>query len=583
MVQKNIKSEIATLRLPADFADTVERWYQPVAEDIAALRARSSTPLVIGVQGVQGSGKSTLARFLQLILQNEYGLQTVVLSLDDFYLTHRERFELAETVHPLLITRGVPGTHDVHLASEIIDMLRKLRPGQQIAIPRFNKAIDDREPASHWDSVSGPVDIIIFEGWCVGASAQPDEELHLSANALEAEEDKDGVWRKYVNDQLKQDYAKLFSCLDRLGVLSAPSFECVFRWRLLQEQKLKEKWEKEQPNQPCKIQTPEQLRRFISHYERISRHCLATLPEKADWLLALDENHRIAQLTKKTPVTKKAATFFLVATDLDGTLLDHRTYSHTAAAPAIGLLKSKNIPIIFNTSKTRHEVLAIQQAMAIAAPYIVENGSAVYLPKTLFDTAPDNASDDGEAWQKILGKERSFIIEQIHKLREKYAWRFEGFFDWSVEQVVHHTGLDQETAAAALNRQFSEPVIWQDSDDNFSAFVSALKNCQLNIIRGGRFIHIIGNCDKGSALTWLVTQYHTLTGHKPKLIALGDSQNDIDMLSVADYAVAVKSPVHPFPDFNSKGKKLLTSLCGPEGWNSAVLDIINHQCPGEEK
>ena len=282
MVQEYIKSEIATLRLPVDFAETVKRWYQPVAEDVASRRARSSTPLVIGVQGVQGSGKSTLARFLQLILQNEHALRAAVLSLDDFYLTHRERFELAETIHPLLITRGVPGTHDVHLAREIIGILRKLGPGQQVAIPRFNKAIDDREPASNWDSISGPVDIIIFEGWCVGADAQPADALRQPANTLEAEADSDGVWRKYVNDQLKQEYATLFSCLDKLAVLSAPSFNCVFRWRLLQEQKLKEKWEQEQPNQPCKIQTPEQLRRFISHYERISRHCLATLPAKAD-------------------------------------------------------------------------------------------------------------------------------------------------------------------------------------------------------------------------------------------------------------------------------------------------------------
>lgn len=583
MVQEYIKSEIATLRLPVDFAETVKRWYQPVAEDVASRRARSSTPLVIGVQGVQGSGKSTLARFLQLILQNEHALRAAVLSLDDFYLTHRERFELAETIHPLLITRGVPGTHDVHLAREIIGILRKLGPGQQVAIPRFNKAIDDREPASNWDSISGPVDIIIFEGWCVGADAQPADALRQPANTLEAEADSDGVWRKYVNDQLKQEYATLFSYLDKLAVLSAPSFNCVFRWRLLQEQKLKEKWEQEQPNQPCKIQTPEQLRRFISHYERISRHCLATLPAKADWLLALDENHRIVRLTKKTPARKNTPTFFLVATDLDGTLLDHRTYSHAAAAPAIDALKSKNIPIIFNTSKTRSEVLTIQKTMAIAAPYIVENGSAVYLPKTLFDNPLDDASDDGEDWQKILGKEHSFIIEQIHKLRNKYDWHFEGFFDWTIEQVMHHTGLDQQAATAALNRQFSEPIIWRDSDSNFSAFVSALKEHQLTTIRGGRFIHITGNCDKGRALTWLATQYQTLAGHKPKLIALGDSQNDIDMLSVADYAVAVKSPVHPFPDFKSKGKKLLTSLCGPEGWNSAVLDIINHQCPSEEK
>ncbi len=576
MVQEYIKSEIAKHRLPADFIDTVERWYKAVAEDVAALHSRSARPIVLGVQGLQGSGKSTLASFLDVILRHELGLRTAVLSIDDFYLTRSERLGLAETVHPLLATRGVPGTHDVNLARATIDKLLEGKPGQNIVIPRFNKAVDDREAESRWNRISGPVNIVIFEGWCVGARAQPDEALRQPVNSLEKEEDSNGVWRTYVNDQLKQGYADLFSRLDALIVLSAPSFECVFNWRLLQERKLKEKWQSENPNEPSGIQTPEQLQRFISHYERLSRHCLATLPEKADWLLELNENHAIIKLTRK------AAPFFIVATDLDGTLLDHQTYAWAPAAPAINALKARRIPIVFNTSKTREEVLCIQQAMAIDDPYIVENGSAVYLPKSLSVTCPDNAIDCGSAWLKILGVDRSIIVKHIHALRKQFGWQFEGFSDWDVEQVVEYTGLDRQQAIASLKRQFSEPILWRDSEGNFRLFMEEIEKCQLKLIRGGRFSHIIGNCDKGLALAWLATRYRNSTNKMLKLIVLGDSPNDIDMLSVADYAVTVKSPVHGYPEFNLKGKKILTSYCGPEGWNNAVLDIINNWRTGEE-
>jgi len=251
------------------------------------------------VQGTQGSGKSTLAAFLKLLLESEHALSTVSLSLDDFYLTLAERRQLATDKHPLLITRGVPGTHDVKLAMDTIQGVSRLEPGETFAIPRFDKSMDDRAARENWDEVSGPVSVIIFEGWCVGCDALPSETMNTPINSLEEQEDPEGVWREYANQQLAGDYHDLFALLEKLIVINAPSFECVHEWRVLQEQKLEQKLKAQGLNATDKMMNAQQLHRFISHYERITRHCLDTLPKKADWLLPLDAEHKILDLIAK--------------------------------------------------------------------------------------------------------------------------------------------------------------------------------------------------------------------------------------------------------------------------------------------
>ena len=169
-----VESFIEQEQLPDTYFATVERWFQPLAEEILMKISAHQGTYVIGISGCQGSGKSTLAALLVQMLSSMLGLRCINLSIDDFYLTHQERQTLAETVHPLLATRGVPGTHDVALAMETI---RSLSGGGQVAVPRFNKAIDDRCPREEWPGLVGPVDVIVLEGWCLSIGPQKDAEL----------------------------------------------------------------------------------------------------------------------------------------------------------------------------------------------------------------------------------------------------------------------------------------------------------------------------------------------------------------------------------------------------------------------
>jgi len=239
-----LKKEIDRIRLShtldISFLKTVKQYYQPLATRLANYSRRTRGCKIIGMQGCQGSGKSTLADFLRILLQLKYGLKVAVLSLDDFYLNPEERKSLAENVHPLMVTRGVPGTHDITLALETIDKLKKLNTHNSLALPRFDKATDKRATPENWPTVSGPVDLILLEGWCIGATAQTQVELSPALNKLESEEDHKGQWRQYVNTCLKQEYQTLFMLIDRLLVIQAPNFSCVYQWRALQEQKLAE-------------------------------------------------------------------------------------------------------------------------------------------------------------------------------------------------------------------------------------------------------------------------------------------------------------------------------------------------------
>jgi len=293
MVQNYLIEAMAAQQLPGEFAQTLRNWYLPLAEELASALMECKAPVFLGVQGCQGSGKSTLAEFLRLMLSAEHQLRVLVLSIDDFYLTRAERQQLAANVHPLFITRGVPGTHDITLALKVFAQLETLGEGQSIAIPRFNKALDDRYPETEWDRWSGPVDLVILEGWCVGLKPESQERLGTPINRLEREEDAAGHWRSYVNRQLAGHYQQLFNRLQYLVVLSAPSFDAVYQWRLLQEQKLARRWQQLHPDKPAQIQTPAQLERFIAHYQRLTEWALLSLPGQADVEFSLDQEHQI--------------------------------------------------------------------------------------------------------------------------------------------------------------------------------------------------------------------------------------------------------------------------------------------------
>jgi D-glycerate 3-kinase len=281
-------------KLPDAYINTVEQWFLPLAHDILQRARNSKQAPLVGVSGCQGSGKTTLAALLVLLLRELGGLNCVNLSIDDFYLTHAERQQLSRTVHPLLATRGVPGTHDVQLALDTIDALRK--PGT-VAIPRFDKAIDDRMPAEQWPRVDAPVDVVVLEGWCLSIGPQTHTQLEQAINGLEEQEDTEGAWRRYVNERIAGEYAQLYDSVDYLVMLKAPDFAKVFEWRQNQEDKLAAKAAQDpvqEAGQPMRIMNREQLRRFIQHYERITRHGLDTLPLKADVVFQLTGEQTIA-------------------------------------------------------------------------------------------------------------------------------------------------------------------------------------------------------------------------------------------------------------------------------------------------
>ncbi len=270
-------------KLPESFRDIAQDVYLPL---IDWLDKKTEWPLLLGINGCQGSGKSTLADLIAVVL-GARGRRVAVLSIDDFYLTRSERQQLAQTLHPLLQTRGVPGTHDLALALQTLDNLLSLGPGDTAPLPRFDKSFDDRAPQSQWPTVTGPIDMVILEGWCVGSRPQSENELTTPINALEKNEDHDGRWRQFVNDSLK-NYQQLFGRLHTMVMLKAPDFSCVYHWRLEQEQKLAAL----SPG-GSGVMSAEQVARFIQHYQRLTEANLATLPSHADVILELNHQHGI--------------------------------------------------------------------------------------------------------------------------------------------------------------------------------------------------------------------------------------------------------------------------------------------------
>jgi D-glycerate 3-kinase len=255
-------------------------FYLPMAEWVAEHAADRT--LVLGLNGAQGTGKSTLARLLKRLLRRVYELRVAILSLDDLYLTAAERIRRAESIHPLLATRGVPGTHEVSLGARTI---RALREGKPLAIPRFDKARDDRLPVSEWPRWEGPCDVVIFEGWCVGARPQRRHELEEPINGLERLEDPTGDWRFYVNRELGGHYQTLFSEIDLLVMLRPESFDHVFAWREQQEAQLRER------GGGPEVMTPTSVRRFVMFFERLTRFTWEEMPGRADAVVYLGDDH----------------------------------------------------------------------------------------------------------------------------------------------------------------------------------------------------------------------------------------------------------------------------------------------------
>jgi D-glycerate 3-kinase len=270
-------------RLPGGFADLARRLHLPLASRIAAAAEGRDRPLVVGLCGPQGSGKSTLVGLVTRLLRGR-GLATANLSLDDLYLAKAERVALAQWTHPLLRTRGVPGTHDIALGLSVLDDLGRARSP---LIPRFDKAADDRAPMSGWSPFEGPAAVVLLEGWCVGARPQPEAALTAPVNALERDEDPAATWRSFANAALSEGYAELFARLDLLTVMTAPDFATVRAWRGEQEGRLRERLQAE-GRDPELAMNDAALDHFVAHYQRLTEWIALDLPDRADIAIRLN-------------------------------------------------------------------------------------------------------------------------------------------------------------------------------------------------------------------------------------------------------------------------------------------------------
>jgi len=255
----------------------------------AALSA-ARAPLVVGICGAQGSGKTTLAVALAAMLEAE-GVAVATLSLDDLYLTRAERQKLAREVHPLFATRGVPGTHDMALGLETLDALKC---GKAVPLPRFDKGNDDRAATETWRSAPEETQVLLLEGWCLGALPQDPVALADPVNALEAGEDPEHLWRSHANKALAGPYQALFAQIDLLVLLAAPGWDVVAKWREQQEAELR-------TTGAARAMSPAEVQRFIQHYERLTRWILEEMPARADLVVQLSEERKVLALSPPSP------------------------------------------------------------------------------------------------------------------------------------------------------------------------------------------------------------------------------------------------------------------------------------------
>lgn len=263
----------------------------------------------------------------------------------------------------------------------------------------------------------------------------------------------------------------------------------------------------------------------------------------------------------------------LIYTDLDGSLLDHFSYSFAAAQPLLQRLEESGVAVIPVTSKTCSELVSLRVDLKNRHPFIVENGAAVFIPINYFPLIPEGVEVTNNYYVHCFSKPRAFWQALLHKFSADYGADFITFAEAGAEGIMDMTGLDLCSAQQANERQFSEPVFWKGSADRKQRFILDLKAAGATVLQGGRFLHITGDCDKGKALNWLSQEYRRqFSDYQFKTLAAGDSQNDIAMLEVADIAVLIRSPVHSLPELHHSNF-YSTQAVGPKGWVEGVSRI----------
>ena len=258
---------------------------------------------------------------------------------------------------------------------------------------------------------------------------------------------------------------------------------------------------------------------------------------------------------------------FVVFTDLDGTLLDHHTYQYDAALPALEMLKNRHIPVVLNSSKTRPEMEQLRSDMGNSSPFICENGAALIIPAQEFATADEQVVNFAQPFEQIL--------EVLAQLREQ-GYDFHSFSDMSQAELAEITGLSLQRAGFAKQRLATEPLLWKGSEQQLEQFQLALHQQNLQLVKGGRFYHVMGQYDKGDAMSYLMTRYKDFDPTKDWFsVALGDSKNDERMLALADYSMVIKGVNSATVMVDSHKKNLVrSSLSGPSGWNETITTLL---------
>ena len=292
---KFIKSQETSTEKFGNKQGMIKNYLIPICFWIAK-KADNKKPYFVGLAGGQGTGKTTISSIIKIILEKYFKLKVFKISIDDFYKTRKERIALSKKVHPMLLTRGVPGTHDI---SMMLDFFKKSKAKKfkNMKLPNFNKAIDDRFPKNKWNTINKRPDVIIFEGWCVGARAETNKTLKKSINSMEKANDQKLVWRKYVNQQLKTKYKKLYSQLNCMIYLKAKNFSLLQKWRLKQEHKL---WLKTKKKGGHKIMSKGDVINFMQTYQRITQNMFKDMPKFASIILILNSNHQIKTAVYKS-------------------------------------------------------------------------------------------------------------------------------------------------------------------------------------------------------------------------------------------------------------------------------------------
>ena len=258
----------------------ISKYILPIIDNVANSKQKK-----ILISGSQGIGKSTLLKIIEKNVLKFYEKKILTLSLDDYYLSKKERLILSKKIHPLLITRGVPGTHDINkLIKDIISFQNKKYP---IIKPIFDKLKDDR--SNKKSKIIKKADILILEGWCCGSPPIEKKYLYKNINFLEKNKDPQMIWRNFYNQKLKNEYANLFNLFEKKIFLQSPTFNYVLNWRSKQEKMMIKKNNK-------KIMNEKELKYFISHYEKITKFMIKVLPKKADIVIKIDKNQRIKEL-----------------------------------------------------------------------------------------------------------------------------------------------------------------------------------------------------------------------------------------------------------------------------------------------